>query len=90
MWLSSNFVAFSAFALILLASNYCFSYVIRDKSVLVGESKSFSPYFAAFSEDYKKKMREYERLRQQLMHFKMIDWNVVVLTGIGSDSSSQD
>lgn len=42
------------------------------------ESDKFSPYFAAFSEQDKSEIAEYERLKRSLMHFKAIDWNFVV------------
>lgn len=42
------------------------------------ESDKFSPYFAAFSDQDKFEIAEYERLKRSLMHFKAIDWNFVV------------
>lgn len=52
--------------------------VIKSLSIAKGESESFSPYFAAFSEENKAEIAEYERLKRSLMYFKAIDWNVVV------------
>lgn len=50
--------------------------VIRSEKV--EENELFSPYFAAFSDFEKTRIKEYERLKRSLMHFKAIDWDYVV------------
>lgn len=51
--------------------------MIRKHAIGVGDSAEFSPYYAAMSDQLKSEMREYERLKQQLMKYHVIDWNVV-------------
>jgi hypothetical protein len=51
--------------------------VIKELNSGARESEPFSPYFAAFSDDLKSEMKEYERLKRQLMTYHAIDWNVI-------------
>lgn len=62
--------------------------MIRNQGV--GESDTFSPYFAAFSDQLKREMREYERLKRQLMAFHVIDWNVVDEAKVNDSESESD
>lgn len=61
------------FLLTLTQTHYCLGSVIRDG--IVGDT--FSPYFAAFSDQMKREMVEYERLKRSLMQIHLIDWNLV-------------
>lgn len=68
-------------------AHYCLGSVIREG--VVGDSEKFSPYFAAFSEQMKREMIEYERLKRQLMEIHLIDWNVLAeVKAFESKSSS--
>lgn len=67
--------------------NYGEGAVLRSKSTI--ELDELSPYFKAFSSHDRSRIAEYERLKRSLMHFKPIDWNVVVQPRISdADSSS--
>jgi hypothetical protein len=50
--------------------------------------EEFSPYFAAFSENDRSRIAEYERLKRSLMYFKVIDWDAVVQPRITDDEES--
>jgi hypothetical protein len=63
---------------ILLSSHISSGFVIkRVNNSGARESEKFSPYFAAFSSEQKGQMKEYERLKRQLMSFHLIDWDLV-------------
>lgn len=84
-----SFVSQVAFLLLtfILDYKYCLGNVIRNQGV--GDGVKFSPYFAAFSDQLKREMVEYERLKQQLMSFHAIDWNYVEeVHGFDSTQSS--
>jgi len=70
----SSTVTFLLLALFLLNSHTCGAAAIRDSRV---SSEKFSPYYAAFSDESKKEIQEYERLKRQLMKLHAIDWNVI-------------
>ncbi|KAL7044582.1 hypothetical protein ACKWTF_001987 [Chironomus riparius] len=59
--------------------------VIRPKEI---ETDEISPYLKAFSSHDRLRIAEYERLKRSLMHFKPIDWNVVVQPRISDTDSS--
>lgn len=61
------------FTLFLLSFNICGGHVIQNQ--VENDSQEFSPYYAAFNEDLKKEIKEYERLKRQLKHFHVIDWD---------------
>ena len=64
--------------------------VIRSGNEL-DESEEFSPYYEALlrSDQQKSKIKEYERLKQQLIKFHAIDWNVIAeVKAFESNSSS--
>ena len=78
-----------AIAFILLSSFLCDGKVIKTVQNDVGGSDKFSPYYAAFSEELKSEMREYERLKRQLLKIHKIDWNVVAKVKAFESESSE-
>jgi hypothetical protein len=61
---------------------------VRHPKAFDDDDEDFSPYFAAFSENDRSQIAEYERLKRSLMYFKMIDWDVVVQPRITDDEES--
>lgn len=74
------------FTLVFVNFSTCDGHVIQSKSV--EKTKEFSPYYAAFSEDLKRDIKEYERLKEQLKHFHAIDWDEVAKVKAFESSSS--
>lgn len=69
-------VTVAVFTFCFLNANQCRAGVIKDNNE-VDDKPKFSPYFAAFSDQLKSEMKEYERLKRQLTAIHVIDWNVV-------------